>query len=65
MLRIVGLKPLKGTEAEKAHRYLSGLIKGKRPTCVWPEKAAAEGDPRAVSKEGYPLASCQDPDAIL
>ena len=57
-LRIVGLKPLKGAEAEKAHRYLSELIKGKRPSCIWPEKPAAEGDPRAVSKEGYPLASC-------
>ena len=58
VLRIVGLTPLKGAEAEKAHRYLSGLIKGKRPSCIWPEKPAAEGDPRAVSKEGYPLASC-------
>ena len=58
VMRITGLKPLVGEEAQKAVRFLNETIKGKKVRCWWIPKAAELGDPRAVTADGAPLASC-------
>ena len=59
VMKIMGLKPLVGEEAEKAVRFLSETIEGKKVRCWWIPKAAELGDPRAVTADGAPLAACK------
>ena len=58
IMYLVGLEPLEGEEAEQAQRFLNESIKGKSVWCWMYRKQAKEGDPRAGTAEGRPIASC-------
>ena len=59
VLRVIGIARLEDPEqALTAKEGVASLIQGKKLYCQWLAGPTSEGNPMAVSPEGFPLVSC-------
>ena len=59
VVQVLFLTPLEGQDGREAQAFLSRVTEGRTVSCGWPAEAADRGDPRAVTEDGFPIASCR------
>ena len=59
VLQIIFLESLEGEDGLKAQAFLQNTIDHRKTRCSWLEEPARQGDPRATTEDGYPIASCR------